>query len=217
MLHKTVLVSGHLGRVGSALLARKPENLSLRGFDVLDGQNVLDYDCLLRSLRGCHSIVHLAGAATPRNSIGLADYIRSNVTGTYTALCAAVDAGVEQFIFASSIAVHGVEEGIAPVGHLDIHTGYFGSRCHDVDPQVTDAQLAYAASKAMAEQLVAWFGLTRRLRCVTMRLGPVDLVHMGFSVPMQRVCDSIFEELSGTTDGPWHKLRLVVSRPDRDS
>ncbi|HET6560438.1 MAG TPA: NAD-dependent epimerase/dehydratase family protein [Marmoricola sp.] len=82
--------------------------------------DVLDADALRRAAEGCRYVVHLAAQAGVPTSIE--DPVRDcdlNVRGTLHALLAARDAGVDGFVFASSIAPLGdvrppAHEGLVP-------------------------------------------------------------------------------------------------------
>jgi nucleoside-diphosphate-sugar epimerase len=207
---QTVLVTGHRGTIGRALLRTAQHKYSFRGFDVLDGDDILDYDAVLSAVTGCRSVVHLAAIARPIDSRPFDDYLRHNVIGTYHVARAAADTGVRRLILASTVAVHGVESGIPVVPALTPQTPYITQRVSAEDVAATDAELSYAVTKAMAEQVVAWFGFTRRLQTVCLRLGPVDISHMGLSVRLDAVCNSILACLLSEEER-WHSVKLVSS------
>jgi len=91
-----------------AALAGDPRHRFVRG-DIRDAR-------LMRELaRGCWGIVHLAAEThVDRSLLDAADFITTNVLGTYTVLAAARDAGVERVIVQSTDEVYGpTPEGVA--------------------------------------------------------------------------------------------------------
>ncbi len=108
-------------------LARRPESarwLAERGAEIASG-DILNPDAVKRAADGCCAVVHAAawtGGTTPAAELAW----RTNVDGTTNVLEAARAAGVERFVYVSSVAVYGlnrapmVDESMAtpPVGQL---------------------------------------------------------------------------------------------------
>jgi UDP-glucose 4-epimerase len=99
-------------------------------------------------------VVHHLAALTSHRGASARDLLETNVEGTARLAAAALDAGVERFVFASAIKVY----GIARRGTLDEDTPR--------DPVST-----YALSKARAEDLLFGLAETRGLPLVVARLG----------------------------------------------
>jgi nucleoside-diphosphate-sugar epimerase len=111
-----VAVTGAAGRVGRGvldLLCRQgPSVVAIdrvappeesHGDDVLWVQaDMTDYDALVKALDGCDGLVHLAAVPRPGR---LEDYVvhNNNVVGSYNALRAAAEVGVNRICQASSI------------------------------------------------------------------------------------------------------------------
>ena len=159
---RTVVVTGGAGFIGSHLV----EELCARDYRVrvLDDlstgseQNlaavrnrvefyhgqVQDPELCREVCEGADSIIHLAARVSIMESLRRPLLTNeSNVTGTLAALCAARDAGVRRFIFASSASVYGQSPRV---------------------PQTTGLPLQpaspYAASKAAGEHYTRVFGMT---------------------------------------------------------
>jgi hypothetical protein len=122
-----VLITGGTGLIGKATTERLLE----RGWDVrvlgLEPEfefagaeyaqcNVLDYDDLLRHMRGCDSVIHLAAVRSPNLAPGHEVY-RVNVMGTFNVFEAAAAAGIGRVVQASSINALGCFYG---TGDLDL-------------------------------------------------------------------------------------------------
>jgi nucleoside-diphosphate-sugar epimerase len=128
----TIAITGGTGFVGQALidaalgqdrevraLARKPQG-ARGGVDWVAG-DLGDRAALARLVTGAEAVVHVAGLTSARHP---AEFEAANVTGTLAAIEAALAAGVQRFVFVSSLSAR--EPGLS----------------------------AYGASKARAERLV---------------------------------------------------------------
>lgn len=112
---RPVLVTGAAGRAGGALRQGLAGRCRLRLLDLRPapdpgpGEEVVaadirDLDALTEAARGCRAVVHLAGIPHEAEHEVMLD---SNLRGTYNALEAAVRAGCERLLFASSNHVTG--------------------------------------------------------------------------------------------------------------
>jgi uronate dehydrogenase len=115
-----VLITGAAGRVGGALREGLRDHCPLRFFDLRPVEDlrageemicgdVRDLAALTVAAAGCRAIVHLAGLTVKMDHEALLDV---NIRGTYNALEAAVAAGCDRFVFASTNHV----TGFYPVG-----------------------------------------------------------------------------------------------------
>jgi len=120
-----VLVVGGAGYIGSqnAYLLRDRghevrifDNLSggyarlVPGFELIDG-DIRDRAQVDAALKGVEAILHFAAKIEVGESVvNPRIYFENNVTGTLNLMNAAVDAGIQRFIFSSTCAVYGVPE-----------------------------------------------------------------------------------------------------------
>ncbi len=148
-----VLITGAHGRVGEGLKMHLAgdADYDLTYLDREDHPDhdthvadVNDYDAIRPAFDGQDAVVHLAAYPTPD---GTWDQIReNNLVGTHNVLEAAAEAGVEQFVFASSIHAAGMyEEDNAP----DLYELEFDLTVTPDDPERPDSY--YGASKAFGE------------------------------------------------------------------
>jgi UDP-glucose 4-epimerase len=159
-----VLVTGHRGNVG-ALVARQLAGLGcdVAGFDLADGDDLLDLAQVKRAAAGCTAIVHLGAVA--HDSLGSPEQIMAvNVLGTWHTLLAAEQAGAERVICFSSAQVFGTAEGERLPDYFPLD---------DAHPR--RAMRAYGLSKILAEDLCA--GFTARTSIPTVSLRPVWVWH----------------------------------------
>lgn len=162
-----ILLTGATGFVGShlvgALRGAEPLRALVRpgsdasaleaaGVEIVRG-DLRDADAARRAVRDCRLIHHLA-ALTSHGGAPARDLLETNVEGTTRLAEAALDAGVERFVFASAVKVYGV----ARRGTIDEDT-----------PR--DPASPYAASKARAEDLLVRLADERGLPVVVARLG----------------------------------------------
>jgi nucleoside-diphosphate-sugar epimerase len=160
--------------------ARRPEMaawLVEKGADVVQA-DLLDPGSLQRAAAGCHAVVHAAAWTGGPELAPEAGY-RVNVEGTRNVLAAAQAAGVERFIYISSVAVYGVNS--APLVDEAMPTPPIGQ--------------AYPDSKIAAETLVRASGLpyvivrpasTYGPRGAAWTVGPIENIKAGRLVLLGR-------------------------------
>jgi UDP-glucose 4-epimerase len=108
----TILVTGHRGYIGSVLfrmLSDLPEIDNVIGYDLVDDQDILDYQQLVDTMRKCNPdiVVHLAGTTNMACSANVKMAIRTNGCGTNNVLKAMKEVGCQHIVYASSGAVYG--------------------------------------------------------------------------------------------------------------
>jgi nucleoside-diphosphate-sugar epimerase len=109
----SVLVTGHCGYIGSALyhcLVRRPDIITVRGYDILEGDDICNYNRLLAVMTEFRPsiVVHLAGLrgiSVCRGNFEVARHI--NAIGTRNVLYAMNTVGCRNIIYSSSAAVYG--------------------------------------------------------------------------------------------------------------
>lgn len=177
-----ILLTGHLGYLGQQFLQRYSQNYEIVGYDTKEGDDILDYENLKQKMQGCQQVVHLAAIPKPVEGKSFEDYFRTNVEGTRNIARAAEELGVERIVYASSTTVYGIEGGIPftiPITEEQPLVSQYITAdrlsCRDVD-------LSYHMSKVMAEQIMAWYGLNKKLQTTALRFGPIGKVFLGTSV-----------------------------------
>ena len=97
-----VLVSGHRGRLGPAIIeALGRAGHEVRGFDLAEGGDIRDTQAVAQAARGAQVIVHAAGLADDRNG-SPADIMSINVLGTWNVLLAAEANQISRVVYFSS-------------------------------------------------------------------------------------------------------------------
>jgi len=170
-----ILITGDKGKLGRHLIARIGERFEVTGYDIKDGRDILKQG-LAECTAGCDAIVHLAAIPGPIEGPTWGEYFSTNCIGTYRVADAAIRAGVKRLVFASSTAYYGCEDGIPfrqPVMEESppIAT-YLKANVLQCYPQA----LMYSQSKVIAENILAYYGLTKQLEVVCLRFGALGPV-----------------------------------------
>ncbi len=153
-----ILVTGHRGNVGVSVATRlRALGHDVAGFDLADGQDLLDAVAVRRAADGCSAIVHLGAIAN--DSGGSPEQIMAvNVLGTWHALLAAESAGVARIVSFSSMQVFGTAEGEQLPDYFPID-----------DDHPRRAMRPYGLSKRLAEELCDGFSARSGIPVVSLR------------------------------------------------
>lgn len=153
-----VLVTGSRGLIGAAVTEElKSAHHAALGFDLRDGQDVLQLATLNTAMCGCDAVVHAAALlGTAQES---ADQIMAvNLLGTWNVLCAAEAAQVKRVVFLSSVDALGVFKGERPPDYLPLDDAH---RCYPSTP--------YGISKYLSEEMCRRVAESRDIRIVVLR------------------------------------------------
>lgn len=186
-----VFITGYKGFLGSEFVRRYGQEYEIVGYDHKDGDEVLDYDDLVAKMKGTEQVVHLAAIPKPVEGKSFEDYFDNNVRGTLNVVKAAVVNKLKRVIYGSSTTIYGIEKGIpfkTPIREDQPFVSQYISAdmlyCRDVD-------LSYHVSKVMAEQILAWYGLNKKIQTTALRLGPINKVFLGTSVSINNATQAI--------------------------
>lgn len=186
-----ILVTGHKGKLGSEFVKQYGNKFDIVGYDLSDGDNLHDYPDLVEKMKGCEQVVHLAAIPRPVEGKGFKEYFDTNDITTLNVINAALANGVKRIVYASSTSYYGVEIGIPfkipikedqPIVSQYISSDRLSCGGH---------YLAYHASKVIAEQMMAWYGLMKQIQTVALRFGPVDVKYLGTSVSIGNAVQAI--------------------------
>ena len=179
-----ILVTGDKGYLGSEFVKRYGADYDIVGYDLKDGLDLLDFETLSEKMKGCERVVHLAAIPKPVEEKDFPEYFQTNVQATLNVWRAAHEAGVKRAVYASSTTIYGIEKGI-PFSTPITENQPFVSQYLKADQLSTrEADLSYHISKVMAEQVIAWFGLNKKMQSVALRFGPIDKVFLETSVSL---------------------------------
>ncbi len=153
-----ILLTGHRGKIGRALAAHlEHHGHAVTGFDLADGDDLLDLNAVMRAASGASAIVH-AGAVA-HDSLGTPEQIMSvNVLGTWHVLLAAEAVGAERVIHFSSAQALGIAEGERLPDRFPVD-----------DRHPRRAMRPYGLSKHLAEDLCRAFTARTGIGSVSLR------------------------------------------------
>ncbi|KAH7102351.1 hypothetical protein BKA62DRAFT_700126 [Auriculariales sp. MPI-PUGE-AT-0066] len=164
----TIAVTGANGKIGRALVPyllqhghrvvaldiqplepgdyQPPEHLSEKyKFDVVDTTNYLS---VLKGMRGCNGLVHLAGIGHPGDNVWRSHDV--NVVSSWNAMRAAVELGVERISLASSVNALGMVWGeIAEIDWVPLDEDH---PCRPRDPYSLSKQILEIQADALVRQ-----------------------------------------------------------------
>jgi nucleoside-diphosphate-sugar epimerase len=160
-LTRRVVMTGAAGRIGRAISGELPQSWHLILTDARAGDNVAaldvtDLDACRTAFAEADAVVHLAGNPSP---LATWDELHpTNVVGTYNVVQAAMDAGVQRLVLASS---------------AQAVSGYRLRQQVRAEDPPRPANL-YGATKAWAEVLGAWAAASSSTTVVALRIGYFD-------------------------------------------
>ncbi len=186
-----ILVTGHKGFLGGEFVKQCSKNYEIVGYDLKDGEELLDYKKLKNKMRGCEQVVHLAAIPAPVVGKTFEEYFDNNVRATFNIAKATIENKLKRIIYASSTTIYGIEKGIpfnVPIKENQQFVSQYLSAdrlcCRDID-------LSYHVSKVIAEQIIAWYGLNKKIQTAALRFGPINKVFLGTSVSINNAVQAI--------------------------
>jgi nucleoside-diphosphate-sugar epimerase len=186
-----ILITGHKGYLGSEFVKKYGSDFEIVGYDLKDGDDLLDYDNLAQKMKACEQVVHLAAIPKPVEGKSFEDYFDTNCRATLNVVKAAMANGAKRVIYASSTTIYGIERGI-PFQTPITESQPFVSQYIPADKlSCRDVDLAYHVSKVIAEQILAWHGLMKQIQTVALRFGPINKVFLGTSVSISNATQAI--------------------------
>lgn len=208
-----IFLSGHEGLLGSGFEKIYGNRYEITGYDIKDGDNLLDYPNLIKKMKGCEQVVHLAAIPRPVKGKGFEEYFEANDLSTLNVIKAAVATGAKRIIYASSTSIYGVEVGI-PFKIPIKEDQPFVSQYIPADRlSCGNEYLAYHGSKVIAEQMLAWYGLTKKIQTVALRFGPVNVKYLGTSVSIENAAQAIHLVLDSRKEF-WYEAFSIVDELD---
>ena len=170
-------ITGMSGLVGSILekhLKQRFRLLAINRRNNLPGVPTIRADIsssagLAEAMRGVRVVIHLAASSFPPNAGST--LINTNVTGTYNILEASVEAGVKQFIFASSLStIAGHYPALRP--EIEARGSWPKEELRALVSNLSPRpDSVYGASKIWGETLCRLYHDQHRMGCVAIRLG----------------------------------------------
>lgn len=209
-----VMITGHRGYIGSRFVEAVKQKYDIIGYDIVDGDDILDFDNLKKKMEGVDIVVHEAAIPKPTPGKGFEDYFRTNVEGSLNVVKAAYENGVKRVVYASSTTVYGIEGGI-PFDYPIAEGQKFVSQYLKANSlRMRDIDLSYHISKVMAEQAIGWYGLNKKIEVIALRYGPTDHINIGAHVAIENVIQATDLAVSSPKEF-WYEAFSIVD-PDVD-
>lgn len=176
-----ILVAGCEGLIGTRLVELlQAEGDEVVPFDRRRGQDVLDEVALLKAMRGCDAVVHLAAVVDP--GAGAVETLGVNLRGTANVLGAVRGAGAQRVVFASSVNALGIFRGEGSPEYLPLDDDH---PCQPKSP--------YGVSKLRAEDLCERLTASTGIATVCLRPPAVWDDGMYARIDAARAADPAFE------------------------
>lgn len=168
-----ILITGSSGYIGDELVNHLCDDYEVSKYDIVNGQDILDYDNLKEAMKGCDVVVHLAAIRGPDETKTFADYFKINCEGTFNVAQAAMQNGVKRIVYSSSTGYYGLERGVPYVKPIKEPNPIITQHLKADQLDCRDCDVAYSTSKVIAEQILANYGLTNKIEVLILRLGPI--------------------------------------------
>ena len=213
-----VLLTGDKGRLGPAIKQRLlADGHEVGGFDLADGNDILDAEALARAAEGVEAVVHLAGLADDRGRPA-AEIFAVNLTGTANALLAAERAGVRRFVNMSSGKALGMLERLPPYLPIDDKATGLPGRPYGLAKWLTEEMCAAFTERTGMETIcmraVAVFDAAGYARMIASPPPPAPTGgawHMGVHVDLRDVADATAAALTCPAFG---HARVLIAASD---
>jgi len=142
-------------------------------YDLEKGQDILDYESLKKTMAGCDVVVHLAAIRGPDEAKTFADYFKVNCQGTFNVAQAAIESRIKRIVYSSSTGYYGLERGVPYIKPIKEPHPVITQHLKTEQLDCRDCDIAYSTSKVIAEQILANYGLTKKIEVAILRLGPI--------------------------------------------
>lgn len=166
-----ILITGSSGFLGNELVNHLSSNYDIIKYDLANNKDILNFEELKESMKDCSIVIHLAGIRGPYQGKGFPDYFKINCQGTFNVAQACLECGVKKLIYTSSTSYYGFEENMPcnlPLSEKNpILTQIKG------DINCDESCISYSTSKVIAEQILANYGITKKIQTIILRLGPI--------------------------------------------
>jgi nucleoside-diphosphate-sugar epimerase len=186
-----ILITGDKGYLGSEFVTRYGADYKIVGYDLKDGDDLLDIEKLRSKMVGCEQVVHLAAIPKPVEGKSFEEYFETNVEATLNVVKTAFEAGAKRVVYASSTTIYGIERGIPFATPITEDQKFVSQYLKAGDMSTRDVDLAYHMSKVMAEQVLAWYGLNKKIQTTALRFGPINKVFLNASVSIDNATQAI--------------------------
>ena len=164
-----IFITGSKGYLGKSLVDEISKNNEIVEYDIVDGNDILDYDKLTKLMKNSEIVIHNAAIPKPDETKTFDDYFSINCVGTLNVVKACVENNVKKLIYISSTAYYGAERDIPIKFPLKEDNKIVPMYLKAEDIKCADGSLAYPESKIIAENILAFYGLTKKMPIIILR------------------------------------------------
>jgi nucleoside-diphosphate-sugar epimerase len=223
-----IFITGSKGYLGRPLVEKLKQNFDVAGYDIADGNDILDYEQLKAAMNGSDIIIHAAAIPKPDETKTFNDYFTVNCVGTLNVAKACVENKIGKLEYVSSAAYYG-----ARIIYVSSTTYYGAERNIPIkfplkedqltvpmylkadDIKCKDGDLAYSESKIIAENILAFYGLMEKIQITILRfprIGDKDGPY-GTKVSMANAIQGI-EKAIACNKTLWYEAFNIADRLD---
>ncbi len=167
-----ILITGSSWFIGNELVNKLQNKYDIVKFDLENNQSILNFKELKKSMKDCDIVIHLAAHRKPYEDKNFKDYFETNCQGTFNVAQAAMECGIKKLIYTSSTSYFGIEKGIPYIKPIKDNNPVMTQHVKVDDLNCRDCDIAYSTSKVIGEQILANYGLTKKMQVIILRLGP---------------------------------------------
>ena len=215
-----VFITGSSGFVGEEVIKRLSGEHEVVEYDLEENQDILDYEKLKAAMEGCDVVVHLAAIRGPDEIKTFPDYFAVNCRGVLNVVKAAVENGVKRMVYSSSTGYYGLERGVPYVKPIKESNSVITQHLKVDDMDCRDCDVAYSTSKVIAEQILANYGLRKKIEVVILRLGPIGNKQRetfgvdGITLKITGAVQAI-EKAATTEKKMWYEAFTITDKSDK--
>ncbi len=166
-----IFITGSSGFIGNELVSYLSDKHEIIKYDLAEEKNILNFEQLKESMKGCDIVVHLAAIRGPYQGKDFPDYFKINCQGTFNVAQACLESGVKKLIYSSSTSYYGFEDGIPYNLPLTEKSPILTQMSREL--KCDNSCISYSTSKVISEQILTNYGMTKKIQTIILRLGPI--------------------------------------------
>lgn len=213
-----IIITGSSGFIGKKLISLlSSKKYKIEEYDLVSGKDILDYDKLEKAMSKCDVVIHLASLSGIKEKFPFSDYFKVNCEGTLNVAEAAVKQNVKRIIYASSTAYYGLgrRETVKPIKE----SNYVLTQYDNINEiKCLERDVFYSTSKVIAEQILANYGITKKIEVLILRFAPIGDNHKSWSVEgVNLSVNNALQAIEKTIlvkDKIWHESFTIADKGD---